>query len=81
MGKLKEGVQYVYEKVNGITYSREFGSTDREIVGIDYEVTSMKKEAEEDKLWRDIRKEAIDNPSLKYALERTKLIYELSRKN
>ncbi len=80
MGQLKPDVQYVYEKVDGITYAREFGSTTRKIIGIDYEVTSMQEEAEEDALWRDIRKVSKDNPSLSYLLERAKLIYELSRK-
>lgn len=81
MGRLKEGVKYIYEKVNGITYSREFGSTDREIIGIDRHLEEMLKEVHEEALWRDIRAAAKDNPSLKYTLEKAKMIYELSRKD
>lgn len=35
MGSLKPGATYIYERVDGRIYAREFGKTDRKIVGYD----------------------------------------------
>jgi len=35
MGSLKPGVTYIYERANGRIYAREFGQTDRKIIGYD----------------------------------------------
>ena len=33
MGQLKSGTTYIYERADGITYAREFGKTERHVVG------------------------------------------------
>ena len=33
MGSLKPGATYIYERVNGVIYAREFGKNERKVVG------------------------------------------------
>ena len=33
MGLLTPGATYIYERVDGVIYAREFGKTDRKVVG------------------------------------------------
>ena len=35
MGKLKPGATYIYERVDNRIYAREFGSSERQLVGYD----------------------------------------------
>ena len=35
MGTLKPGATYIYERVDGRIYAREFGKSDRQLVGYD----------------------------------------------
>jgi hypothetical protein len=87
MGSLKPDATYIYERVDGTVYAREFGSTDRTIVGYDYdpkEFETYKRIAEdylEDTLWQDIKEEAKTNSVLQEALERVKILYHLSKNN
>jgi hypothetical protein len=58
MGTLKPGVTYVYERDNGVVYSREFGAAPdtRQIVGWEYDpVNGHKIDPEEMKRF-DVRK-------------------------
>ncbi len=84
MGQLTPGATYVYERVDGITYARKLGDdpNNRVEVGRNYEavdrvfgipVTEIAKIV-------DMIKAAEHNPALQDALERVKLIYELSKK-
>lgn len=75
MSKLEPGQSYIYEKADGITYARKFGSTDRFVIGYDLEI----KEQEEDAVWREIRKAAKTNKALQRALDRAKILYRLSK--
>ena len=75
MGNLKPGSTYIYEKADGITYAREFGSTDRQAIGWDYSVGQQVA----DDMWRDIRFHALTNPTLQKALDRVIMIYKLSK--
>lgn len=77
MGSLKPGATYIYEKADGITYAREFGSLDRKVIGWDY---NADRRAADD-LWRDIRLQAHTNPTLQKALDRVIMIYKLSKDN
>jgi len=40
---------------------------------------SLREHIMEDKMWYDIRREAVTNPALQDALERVIIIYELTR--
>ena len=85
MGSLNPGATYIYERVDGKVYAREFGSTERTIVGYEYDpkgLETYKRIAEdylEDTLWQDIREEAETNTVLQEALERVKILYHLSK--
>lgn len=84
MGTLKPGATYIYEKADGVTYAREFGKTERKAVGWDYDPRtsdgrSLHDHIMEDKMWGEIRRAAKSNPALQEALDRVKVLYELTK--
>jgi hypothetical protein len=84
MGRLKPGATYIYEKANGVTYAREAGSLDREAIGWDADSLhnpDLIEDLKEAKLWGNIHRAAKTNPLLQDALDRAKIIYELSKKD
>ena len=76
MGSLKPGVTYVYEKADGVTYAREFGSSDRVEIGRDFDL-----QLQHELLWKDIHREAKTNSALQRALDNAIMIYRLSKDN
>lgn len=72
MGTLKEGVQYIYERDNGTVYAREFGSSERRVIGMDYPVTERVN-------WHDVEIIAKTNPALQHALDRVIMLYKLTK--
>ena len=81
MGQLKPDAKYIYERVNGITYAREFGSSERKIVGMDYEAFKFINDMKEEELWHNIREAAKSNAALHQALESCKVLYYLSKED
>jgi hypothetical protein len=84
MGQLKPGATYIYERNGDTVFRREFGATDREVVGYDYRTSDgrpLTGHIQEDKLWGNIRRAARTNPTLQDALERAIMIYQLSKTN
>jgi hypothetical protein len=94
MGTLKPGVTYVYERNGREVYAREVGSTERKLVGYEYDPISGHKidydprtsdgrplhdHIMEDKMWGEIRREAKTNITLQKALDRAIMIYRLSK--
>jgi len=90
MGSLKPGATYIYERNGEEVYAREFGETDRKLIGYKYEMEvkpdprtddgrPLIEHIREDKLWGAIRREAKTNSALHEALERAILIYHLSK--
>ena len=86
MGSLKPGATYIYEKADGITYAREFGSDPetRTEVGWDYDARTTDGRPLHDhimdaKMWGEIRREAKTNITLQRALDRVIMIYKLSK--
>ena len=90
MGSLKPGATYIYERNGEEVYAREFGETDRKLIGYKYEMEGkpdprtddgrpLIEHIREDKLWGAIRREAKTNSALHEALERAILIYHLSK--
>jgi len=85
MGTLKPGATYIYERADGIVYAREFGADPRErfVVGYesgkDYDTVQALNNIKEDRIWIEIRHAARSNPALQEALDRVKVIYELSK--
>jgi len=65
-------------------FRREFGQTEREVVGYDHRTSDgrpLVDHMKEDKLWGNIRREAQTNPALQAALDRAIIIYNLSKTN
>ena len=86
MGSLKPGATYIYERNGDEIYAREFGETDRTLIGYDHEFdprTSdgrpLREHLLEDKMWGEIRRQAKTNPALQKVLDRAILIYKLSK--
>ena len=75
MGTLKPDTKYIYERDGKNVYAREFGSTERQLIGQDYNGDEIK----ENQLWAEIRQVAKFNPSVKAALDQLKVVYELSK--
>jgi hypothetical protein len=89
MGTLKPGSTYVYERNGEEIYSREVGSSDRKLVGYQHENTidprtsdgrPLFEHIKDDKLWGQIRRAALTDPTLQQALDRVKMLYYLSKK-
>jgi len=84
MGSLKPDATYIYERVEHTVFRREFGQTEREVVGYDHRTSDgrpLVDHMKEDKLWGEIRREAKTNPTLQDALDRAIMIYQLSKTN
>ena len=81
MGKLKEGATYIYERADGVVYAREFGATERSVIGMDYPTRSLMEQIEEDKLWGDIRRMAKTNTAMQAELDRVIMLYHLLNEN
>jgi hypothetical protein len=88
MGTLKPGATYVYERSGGEVYAREFGTTDRKLIGYNHTVDPRTSDGRplhehmlEDKMWGEIRRTALTNPALQSALDRAIMIYRLSKDN
>jgi len=88
MGTLKAGATYVYERNGDEVYAREFGETDRTLVGYKYDPfnppkspPTLHEQIMESKLWGEIHREAKTNPALQKALDRVIMIYRLSKDN
>lgn len=77
MGSLTPGTTYIYERVGSDIYAREFGSSERKLVGKDYNSKDIQAQLQDGQLWYSIRKAAETNPSLQKALENAILIYKM----
>ena len=87
MGQLKPGATYIYERANGVTYAREAGAHpgDRFAIGWDAGAVEINtgtflgmpiKQVGE---LVAIDQAAEHNPTLQDALDRVKMLYELTR--
>jgi hypothetical protein len=92
MGTLTPGATYIYERNGDEIYAREFGQTERKLIGYQYEIEDkpdprtndgrpLREHMLEDKLWGNIRRAAKTNSALQEALERAIIIYHLSKDN
>lgn len=91
MGRLKPGATYVYERQGGTIYAREFGSdaNTRFEIGYDWELDdnparvrgASLESIRENRYWHTILIEAKSNPLLQDAIDRVKILYELSKQD
>jgi hypothetical protein len=81
MGSLKPGATYIYEHADGVTYAREFGATERFEIGRTLEKQKKDNDRKQNQFWGDVIEAAESNPLLQEAIDRVKIIYELSKNN
>lgn len=81
MSQLKPGATYIYERADGRVYAREFGSSERVLIGEEYALDVSRRRTEIANDWVPIIEAAEQNPALQDALDRAKLIYVLSQKD
>ena len=88
MGSLKPGGTYIYERNGDEVYAREFGETERTLVGYDHKPDPRTQDGRplhdhimESKMWGEIHRMAPTNPALQKALDRAIMIYRLSKDN
>ena len=73
-------------------YAREFGATERKLIGYKYEMEGkpdprtddgrpLHEHVMESKMWGEIHRESKTNPTLQKALDRVIMIYRLSKDN
>jgi hypothetical protein len=90
MGTLKPDATYIYERNGDEIYAREFGETERTLIGYRYEIENkpdprtsdgrpLHEHLMEDKMWGEIRRAARSNPALQDALNRAIMIYKLTK--
>ena len=93
MGQLKPGAKLIYERDNNVVYAREFGAdpSTRQVHGWDYDKNNpnfdprtedgrpLHEHILDSKLWGEIRRESLTNPTLQKALDRAIMIYRLSK--
>lgn len=80
MSRLIPGATYIYERVDGRVYAREMGSTERVLIGEEYVLDTNRRRMQIADDWVPIVESAEQNPALQDALDRAKLIYELTKK-
>ena len=76
MGSLKPGATLIYERANGVITAREFGSTEKRVIG--YDVANGPEQIHLSE-WNDILRAAETNPALREAIDHVKIIYNLSK--
>ena len=79
VNKITEAV--IYESPDGgeTIYVRESGSTQRQLHSQSPKAQDLHAQLQEDQLWGQIRRAAKTNAALQDALERVKVIYQLSK--
>jgi len=81
MGSLTPGATYIYERNGEEIYAREFGKSERTMIGkyIDPFNENITINYELENTWKDILRESRTNPALQEALDRVKILYHLSK--
>jgi hypothetical protein len=77
--QLEPGASYVYERDGSRVYARKIGDTERILIGEDYYSDDKSRITQIVEEWAPIVQAAEHNPALQDALERAKIIYELSK--
>ncbi len=83
MGTLKPGATYVYESPDGgeTVYAREVGSQERRLIGKSYKAVLKEELTSEIETFKKMFIASKDDPALKDAMERAKMLYYLSNKD
>jgi len=81
MNTLTPGATYIYESPDGgdTVYAREFGKTERVMIGQNTRAKSLVDKIQEDKLWGEIRRMADTDPAMADLLDRARVYYQLKK--
>ncbi len=79
MGSLKPGATYIYERANGRIYAREFGSTQRQIVGYDSQVQEFKERRYYMNHINDVLQMCEQDPAMRELLDQLFVLYNLKK--
>lgn len=79
MGTLKPGATYIYERADGVIYAREFGKTERRVIGYDnIESVEYKRVLTE---LNEVVKMCETDPAMKEMLDQLFVVYNLKKTN
>jgi hypothetical protein len=79
MGSLKPGATYIYERANGRIYAREFGSSERQLVGYDSQVQEHRERRYYMNHINDVLIMCESDPAMKQLLEQLFVLYNLKK--
>jgi hypothetical protein len=79
MGQLKPGATYIYEREGGRIYAREFGSTQRQIVGYESGVQEARERRYYMNHINDVLLRCESDPAMKQLLEQLFVLYNLKK--
>jgi hypothetical protein len=79
VGRFDPGATYIYERDGARTYARKIGETERILIGEEYALGENARRMKISDEWIPIVEAAEHNPALQDALDRAKIIYELSK--
>ena len=81
MGTLTPGATYIYERSEGIIYAREFGKTERHVVGYesgkDYDPVGANKRMSSE--FNDVLLMCEKDPAMKELLDQLFVLYNLKK--
>lgn len=80
MGSLKPGATYIYERAGGIVYAREFGQTNRTVVGYESDDASASSKRLLSEMNEVIRMCETD-PEMRELLDKLLVVYNLKKKD
>ena len=81
VSNLIPGATYIYERADGRTYARLAGSTERILIGEEYALKINRRRMQLADEWMPILEQAQTDPTLQDALDRVKVLYELTKKH
>lgn len=81
MGTLRPGATYIYEREGGRIFAREFGSTDRRIIGYDSKTQETAERRYYMSEMNDILRMCETDPTMKELLDKLFVMYKLKKTN
>jgi hypothetical protein len=79
MGTLTPGATYIYERANGRIYAREFGQTDRKLVGYDVGVQETESSRRMMTQMNEVLIMCEQCPDMKELLDKLFVLYSLRK--
>lgn len=81
MGTLNPGAAYIYERADGRIYAREFGKTERHIVGYDLKQQETAERRYYMTKMNDVLVMCEQHPDMKELLDKLFVLYNLKKTN